>query len=190
MAQLLSERLTGVFPLPSLQPQLGPEGWATIILEKLGIGADRLTPERYAELYFKSVEKKYAAIKEMDGASAFLEFCAKNGVPVAIATSSPRDSFDKKMKSHPKILDLVQVVVCEYDITPNPILSYPILSHPILSARHGPLTLSSPFPPPPPPLSHSRRRRRRPRGQKGKTVSRHLRASAAASHQTPLGRRR
>ena len=103
------------FLTKSCESKLGPEGWATLILDRLGVGQNILTPEKYAEMYFEEIEKLYTTIEAMEGACDFLHFCSEAGIPVAIATSSPRDSFDKKMKEHPKLLELTQVVVCGDD---------------------------------------------------------------------------
>ena len=88
-----------------------PEDWSRKIVEAVGLGAE-LTPQQYAEEYFEAIDSMYASIEAWPGTLPLLEALAKAGFPMAIATSSPRASFNKKMKHHPQILSKMCAVVC------------------------------------------------------------------------------
>ena len=82
--------------------------WSRAIVEATGIP---LTPEAYAAEYFDEIEGRYADIAPWDGTLALLAALRGKGFPLAIATSSPRASFDKKMAHHPEILSAINAVV-------------------------------------------------------------------------------
>ena len=71
-----------------------PEDWSARIVEATGLVSD-LTPARYAEEYFEQIDELYASIKPWPATLALLD--ALGDYPMAIATSSPRASFEKKM---------------------------------------------------------------------------------------------
>ena len=88
-----------------------PEDWSCHILEALGIPAEELTPEQYVVEYFEDVVALYETIPAWDGCLALLTKLSAAGFPMAIATSSPRASFDKKMQFHAPLLTKMSAVV-------------------------------------------------------------------------------
>jgi len=84
-----------------------PEDWSRSVLAAVGLeaGGDAgFTPEAYAAEYFEEVHALYAAIPAWPGTLVLLRELKARGFPLAIATSSPRASFDLKMAHHPEIL--------------------------------------------------------------------------------------
>jgi len=92
----------------------GPEGWASIILRRLGLEG-RLSEAAYINAYHVGMAKRYASLPLIAGALPLLERLHTKGVRLAIATSSHRGSFEKKMQYHRRVLDLVDVIVCGDD---------------------------------------------------------------------------
>jgi len=93
----------------------GPDGWASGILCSLEIPEHVLSEERYIEEVHEEVELHFGKITLMEGAIELLERFAAKKVPVAIATSSVRSSFDKKMAYHKRIVEIANVIVCGDD---------------------------------------------------------------------------
>lgn len=87
------------------------EDWSRIILDELGVSEKTLTPEDYVKEYFEELEDLYNSLKPFANTVKLLHSLNDRGFPMAIATSSPRDSFDKKMKRHPEIMQVMKAVV-------------------------------------------------------------------------------
>lgn len=88
-----------------------PEDWSRTIVEACAFGADELTPAQYAAEYFAEIDGLYEAIEAWPGTLPLLRRLRARGFPLAIATSSPRSSFDRKMVHHPEILRSMDAVV-------------------------------------------------------------------------------
>ena len=80
-----------------------PEDWSRNIIAAHGL-ADELPPAQYAAEYFEEVAGLYADIPAWPGTLQLLASLSAAGFPMAIATSSPRQSFEKKMMHHVGIL--------------------------------------------------------------------------------------
>ena len=88
-----------------------PEDWSRNILEALGVPPEELTPEKYVAEYFEDVVALYETIPAWDGCLELLVKLQAAGFPMAIATSSPRASFDEKMQYHAPLLTKMSAVV-------------------------------------------------------------------------------
>lgn len=88
-----------------------PESWSRNILAALRISPETLTSEQYVDRYHDLMEDLYKTIGPMPGAITLVEELQRRGVRLAIATSSIRDSFDKKMAYHPRLLSPMEVIV-------------------------------------------------------------------------------
>lgn len=86
-----------------------PEDWSRTIMEQCGL--DTAEAPRYAEEYFAEIDSLYEAILAWPGTLSLLEQLRDAGFPLAIATSSPRPSFEKKMVYHKEILTKMSAVV-------------------------------------------------------------------------------
>ena len=86
------------------------EDWSAKIIEVTKL-QHLLTPAQYVQDYCAQMDQLYCEIPAWDGAVALLHRLKEKGIPMAIATSSPRTSFDLKMKFHPEILDAMDAVV-------------------------------------------------------------------------------
>ena len=86
-----------------------PEDWSRKILEVCGLNTAEAP--RYAEEYFEEVDSLYQSIPAWQGTLLLLEKLRSAGFPLAIATSSPRSSFEKKMIYHSEILCKMAAVV-------------------------------------------------------------------------------
>ena len=86
------------------------EDWARMTIDHFGLG-DVLTVAQYIEEYTAIITDICPDIAAWEGSVQLLKALKAAGFPVAIATSSPRPSFDKKMKHHPEILELIDAVV-------------------------------------------------------------------------------
>ena len=93
-----------------------PEDWSVNVLRAVGLGADELLPSAYAAEYFDEVKELYKDIEAWPGTLPLLRRLKARGFPMAIATSSPRASFDAKMAFHPEILALMDAAVCGDDV--------------------------------------------------------------------------
>ena len=51
-------------------------------------------------------------MKAIPGASRLLRHLAKHNIPIAVATSTSRESFNRKMQAHADLRDCVGCVVC------------------------------------------------------------------------------
>lgn len=89
-----------------------PTDWANIVLEDTGAA---LSIREYIDGYHEAMESRYDTLQPMPGAMELLQVLTNNNIPIAIATSSARHSFNKKMAYHPRILDAVSVIVCGDD---------------------------------------------------------------------------
>ncbi|CAE7471935.1 GPP1 [Symbiodinium natans] len=87
------------------------EDWSRKILQDVGLTPDILTPEAYVKEYLEDIKALYSKILAWPGTLPLLRSLKKAGFPMAIATSSPRVSFDQKMRYHQEILDLMDAVV-------------------------------------------------------------------------------
>ena len=82
-----------------------PEDWSRNVLAACSPPlTDELPAAAYVAEYFEAVESLYPAIPAWPGTLELLGRLSAAGYPMAIATSSPRSSFDKKMAHHPTIL--------------------------------------------------------------------------------------
>ena len=93
-----------------------PEDWSRKIVDATNL-ADIMSPEQYAEAYFEEVDDLYASITAWPGTADLLEKLGSAGFPMAIATSSPRASFEKKMAYHTNILGKMAAVVTGDEVT-------------------------------------------------------------------------
>eukprot|EP00940_MAST-03C_sp_MAST-3C-sp2_P003389 g3389.t1 len=93
----------------------GSDGWAAIILAHYGVDAATMSIDDYIAAYRSEMQKRFSSLKALPGAIRLLRFLKSQNVPIAIATSSSRGSFEKKMKFHPDIIANVDVVVCGDD---------------------------------------------------------------------------
>ena len=87
-----------------------PEDWSRTILADQAL-LNEVTPEEYASEYFDEVASLYADIPAWAGTLQLLSALRTAGFPLAIATSSPRASFEKKMAYHVEILASMSAVV-------------------------------------------------------------------------------
>jgi pseudouridine 5'-phosphatase len=100
-----------------------PESWAKIIIDELNMSEKGVTVQQYIEDYFFYIKKLYSNIEKWPGTMNLLNELASRGYPMAIATSSPRYSFDIKMKYHEDILEFIDAIVTGDEIVngkPNP----------------------------------------------------------------------
>ena len=88
-----------------------PEDWSRNVLAQCGVPAEVLTPAQYVDEYFEAVKSLYATISAWPGTLDLVTAFQKAGFPMAIATSSPRASFDVKMQYHASILTKMAAVV-------------------------------------------------------------------------------
>lgn len=93
-----------------------PERWSAQILEALDVPRDVLTPEAYVADYMAELEGRYGEIEPIAGAQKLVDALLARGVPLALATSTPRASFDKKMAHHPELLYAMSAVVTGDDV--------------------------------------------------------------------------
>ena len=93
-----------------------PEDWSRNILAACGL-AEELTAEQYAKEYFEEVDSLYASIPAWPGTLPLLRALRAAGFPLAIATSSPRASFEKKMLYHAEIVTKMAAVVTGDEVT-------------------------------------------------------------------------
>ena len=88
-----------------------PEDWSENIIAAHEL-ADVLPPAEYAAEYFDEVAGLYADIPAWPGTLSLLTALSTAGFPMAIATSSPRQSFEKKMMHHAGILTKMVRLAC------------------------------------------------------------------------------
>ena len=88
-----------------------PEDWSKNILEACGVPIDVLSPAQYVDEYFAEVLALYKHIPAWPRCLELLTSLQAEGFPMAIATSSPRASFDKKMQFHAPLLTKMAAVV-------------------------------------------------------------------------------
>ncbi|CAE8615836.1 unnamed protein product, partial [Polarella glacialis] len=88
-----------------------PETWSREILAKLGVPPEVLSAEAYVDAYHHSMERLYSDITTMPGANELVARLQELRVPMAIATSSVKSSFDVKMTYHPQLLEPMAAVV-------------------------------------------------------------------------------
>ena len=74
-------------------------------------GEAALTPADYAKEYFGVLDGLYADLAAWPGTLALLRALKARGFPLAIATSSPRASFSKKMEHFAEIRSLMDAIV-------------------------------------------------------------------------------
>ena len=82
-----------------------------------------LSPAEYAAEYMTVMLSLYPSIPKWESTLGLLKEFKARGFPMAIATSSPRYSFDKKMIYHKDILDFMDAVVTGNEVEngkPNP----------------------------------------------------------------------
>jgi pseudouridine-5'-monophosphatase len=86
------------------------EDWSRAILEAEGLAAE-LPAERYVAEYHEIVGGLYPKIPAWPGTAPLLDALRAAGFPMAIATSSPRPAFERKMVHHAPILAKMSAVV-------------------------------------------------------------------------------
>ena len=86
------------------------EDWSKIVLDACEL-ADSFSWSDYIDEYSHEMHELYPTIKAWPGTLELLRALKARSFPMAIATSSPRVSFDEKMKYHPEILELMDAVV-------------------------------------------------------------------------------
>ena len=86
-----------------------PEDWSRNILNAVGLSS--LPATSYVAEYFEEVDGLYSSIPAWPGTLRLLRDLREAGFPLAIATSSPRASFEKKMLYHAEILAKMAAVV-------------------------------------------------------------------------------
>ena len=87
------------------------EDWSRTIVEATPELRGALTPADYAKEYFAALEGLYGELATWPGTLALLRALKARGFPLAIATSSPRVSFSKKMERFAEIRSLMDAVV-------------------------------------------------------------------------------
>ncbi|CAL1150955.1 unnamed protein product [Cladocopium goreaui] len=87
------------------------EDWSAQILEELKMPKTVLKAEKYVQEYMNDLKVLYGTIQAWPGTLHLLRRLKEMEVPMAIATSSPRPSFNQKMEYHKEILKLMDVVV-------------------------------------------------------------------------------
>ena len=88
-----------------------PEDWSHRILTALNVSESELTPAQFIDEYFEEVADLYPSIPAWAGCLELLAALLDRGFPMAIATSSPRQSFDKKIQYHAALLSKMSAVV-------------------------------------------------------------------------------
>jgi len=68
---------------------------------------DRIDPKKYIEKYYEKLQPKYDNLDLMDGARELLASLKEEGYPIALVTSSSRESLDKKMLNFKGIIDVM-----------------------------------------------------------------------------------
>eukprot|EP00468_Gymnochlora_sp_CCMP2014_P011860 CAMPEP_0167764804 /NCGR_PEP_ID=MMETSP0110_2-20121227/14272_1 /TAXON_ID=629695 /ORGANISM="Gymnochlora sp., Strain CCMP2014" /LENGTH=267 /DNA_ID=CAMNT_0007652321 /DNA_START=128 /DNA_END=931 /DNA_ORIENTATION=+ len=84
--------------------------WSSEILEQCGISPDTLAPEKYVEMYLEKMPEYYPSMPLMPGALDLVKNLKAAGYKVAVASSSERASIEKKLKFHPELLELMDIV--------------------------------------------------------------------------------
>ncbi|GAB5372787.1 hypothetical protein AAMO2058_001694700 [Amorphochlora amoebiformis] len=84
--------------------------WSSEILEQCGIAPDVLAPEKYVEMYLERMPEYYPSMPLMPGALDLVKKLKAAGYKVAVASSSERISIQKKLKFHPELLGLMDIV--------------------------------------------------------------------------------
>lgn len=97
------------------------EDWSRIVVEST---PDlNISPAEYAAEYMAVMSSLYPSIPKWKSTLGLLGELKARGFPMAIATSSPRYSFDKKMMYHQDILEYMDAVVTGDEVEngkPNP----------------------------------------------------------------------
>jgi len=73
------------------------------------------TADSFVKVYYERMGELYSGIKPMDGVLDVLNAFKDKGLPMAIATSSYTESYNKKMKFHKDIEAFVELHVCGDD---------------------------------------------------------------------------
>lgn len=87
------------------------EDWSDQILEELKMPKTVLKADKYVQEYMNDLKVLYGTIQAWPGTLRLLRRLKEMGMPMAIATSSPRPSFNQKMEYHKEILKLMDAVV-------------------------------------------------------------------------------
>lgn len=66
--------------------------------------------------WMSSVACRFATVKALPGARRLLGHLARQNIPIAVATSTSRDSFNAKMQAHTELRECVAAVVCSDDV--------------------------------------------------------------------------
>jgi len=72
---------------------------------------DRVDPGNFIKRYYEFMEEKYDKLNLIEGAEDLIKNLKSKGFPIALATSSSRESLDRKMSNHKHIMDMFDVVI-------------------------------------------------------------------------------
>lgn len=81
------------------------------------------TPEELVKRRSKILEQCWKKVKLLPGATEITDHFKSMGIPMCIATSSRRESFEQKIQSHPDLLQKMHHAVCGSEVKrgkPNP----------------------------------------------------------------------
>lgn len=93
-----------------------PREWAPMVLARLGLQSNENAVEEWLRSYYKELEAAYSSMSLIPGAELLLQRLTKLNVPMAIATSSDRETVAKKLGgSKAVVLDCMQAMVCGDD---------------------------------------------------------------------------
>ena len=72
---------------------------------------EKLTVDDYLKKFYETVDNSYKDIKLLKGALNILENFKKIGIPIGLATTTPRNKLDLKTKYHPELMKMLDVTV-------------------------------------------------------------------------------
>mmetsp|Transcript_11384 Transcript_11384/g.15920 ORF Transcript_11384/g.15920 Transcript_11384/m.15920 type:complete len:662 (-) Transcript_11384:429-2414(-) len=76
---------------------------------------DRVDRDNFIKRYYEFMGEKYDNLQLMEGAEDLVKALKAKGFPLALASSSTRDSLERKMKNHKHILDMFDVIMTSDD---------------------------------------------------------------------------
>mmetsp|Transcript_30416 Transcript_30416/g.74031 ORF Transcript_30416/g.74031 Transcript_30416/m.74031 type:complete len:662 (-) Transcript_30416:351-2336(-) len=91
---------------------------ATVILDSNRL-LDRVDPENFIKRYYEFMQEKYDSLELVPGTMDLLKALKAKGLPIALATSSTRDSLERKMARHKEAMDMFDVVITGDDAMVN-----------------------------------------------------------------------
>ena len=101
------------------------EDWSRKLIRSFGATEEQLAPNELVRLWHEEMDKAYAEMPLMPGALEMLRGLRKSHpqAKFAIATSSTRTNFERKMAFHPEVVEFMDVVVTGDEVArgkPNP----------------------------------------------------------------------